>query len=383
MGFDELSELYTSTMLRSMGLSLIGIFVPIYLYKLDYSLGDIFLFLGLLFIGRVVSDIPAGYMIAFKGPKHTMLYSYLLQIAALLLLLTLPVYQWPLWLIAVVWGVSNSLYWLAYHVDFSKVMHSDHGGKELGFMTIVERMGGIFGPLVGGVIATVFGAQYTIAAAVVLFVLAVAPLFATPEPTRTRQRLWLSHMPLGQLKRDFVAYAALCAENSLTVSLWPLYIAVVIFTTNTYASVGAVTSIGVVAAILSAQVIGKIVDRHQGGVLLRWSALGMSLLHLIRPFVKGGGGVVLVNIVNEAVTTGYRIPFVKGFYDRADSLPGHRITYIVYAELIGDIGKALPWLILWGLTFVLGDLLAMQIGFVLAALASTLITTQKFPALQR
>lgn len=46
VGFDELSEIYTSQMLRSLAASLVGIFVPIYLYKIGYSLVAIcFMFL--------------------------------------------------------------------------------------------------------------------------------------------------------------------------------------------------------------------------------------------------------------------------------------------------------------------------------------------------
>ncbi len=44
MKFDELAELYTSMSLRSLGFSLIGIFVPVYLFQYGVSVKDIFLF---------------------------------------------------------------------------------------------------------------------------------------------------------------------------------------------------------------------------------------------------------------------------------------------------------------------------------------------------
>lgn len=383
VGFNELSELYTSMLLRSTGLSLIGIFVPIYLYKLEYGLPVIFLFMAILFGSRILGNPIAGYLVALKGPKHIMLYSYIIQIISLLLLLTLPNYAWPLWLIAIVWGFATSLFFIAYHVDFSKVMHADHGGKELGFMTIVERLGGALGPLAGGVIATLFGAQYTIAAAVALFILAVIPLFMTAEPTLTHQKLHFRGLPYRKLRRDFFSFAMVGVDNISSLAVWPLFLAVTILTTNTYASVGLVTSVGVVAAILSARFIGQLIDHRHGGRLLKWAASIGAILHMMRPLVGSIGGVLLMNVAHDAVATGHRLAYIKGMYGRVEELPGLRIVYVVVMETASDVGKATLWLSVWGTALFLGAERAMEAGFVLAAVASLLIMTQRFPALKR
>ncbi|PLS82025.1 hypothetical protein CYG49_00100, partial [Candidatus Saccharibacteria bacterium] len=271
LNFDELGELYTSLMLRSMGISLIGIFLPVYLYKTGYSLPAIFLFIASIFAFRCFINVPAAYLIAAKGPKHVMLYSYGFQIISLLLLLTLPDYHWPLWLVAFSWAIASSLFFLAYNVDFSKVLHSEHGGKEIGFMAIMERIGATLGPVIGGLVATFLGTEWMISISIVLFVLAVIPLFATPEPTKTHQHLDFRNFPYNTVKRDMLSFGAFTTENILSITLWPLFIGVVIFTTNTYASIGAVTSLSTLAAIFSAKLIGQLVDQKRGVDLLRWS----------------------------------------------------------------------------------------------------------------
>jgi MFS family permease len=146
--FDELSEIYTAMLFRSLALGMVGIFIPVFLFTTGYTLSAIFTFFIYFFATRTVMDIGAGYLVARVGPKHTILVSYVLQIMAALLFLTLPTHHWPLFLPALIWGASNSLFFIAFHVDFSKIKHSVHGGKELGYVTIMERIGQTIGPLV-------------------------------------------------------------------------------------------------------------------------------------------------------------------------------------------------------------------------------------------
>lgn len=383
VGFDELSELYTSTMLRSMGLSLIGIFVPYYLYTLGVSIQDILLFLTGVYGVRMLFNVISGHVVARIGPKHTILASNLFQIAALGLLLTYEGYHWPLWMIAILNGISLSMFFVAYHVDFSKVIHAEHGGKELGFMTIMERIGAALGPVIGGVIATLFGPQYTIAAALLLFTGAVIPLFLSAEPTRLHQKLQFRGLPYRKLRRDFVTRVAVGMDNTASLVLWPFYAAIVLLTVNPYASVGLVTSLGIIASILAAHFIGQVVDRNKGRLLLNWAVGLNSFVHVLRTIVSGFGGTVMVNMANEAVTAGYMMPYAKGMYARAEELPGFRIVYIIMVEVAVDAGKVLLLLTAWGLAFAIQPLHALLASFLIAAVGTLLIMTQNFPALKR
>lgn len=286
-------------------------------------------------------------------------------------------------MIAILNGISLSMFFVAYHVDFSKVIHAEHGGKELGFMTIMERIGAAMGPVVGGVIATLFGPQYTIAAALLLFVGAVIPLFFSAEPTRTHQKLAFRGLPYRKLKRDFLTRAAMGMDNTASLILWPFYAAMVLLTVNTYASVGLVTSLGIIASILTAHVIGQVVDRNKGRLLLSWAVVINSTVHVFRTLASGFGGTIMVNMANEAVTAGYMMPYTKGMYARAEDLPGFRIVYIIMVEVAVDAGKVLLLLVAWGLTFVIHPLHALLASFLIAAVFTLLIMAQNFPALRR
>ncbi len=382
IGFNELSELYASMTLRSLGLSLVGIFIPIYLYKLGFSVESILLYFAVNCGTRAAVGIPTGYLIAKVGPKHTMLYSYLFLIIYLGLLLTLPLYNWPLLLLAVVGGIAVATFFDAYHVDFSKILHAEHGGKELGYMSIAERVGAVAGPIIGGIIATAFSAQFAIGVAMLLLSIAVIPLMLSAEPTRLNQQIDFRSLNYKKYWRDYVSWSGAAVENGVILLLWPIFIAITIFSTNTYAAVGIVTSIGVVASMISAFVIGQLVDHRQGRRMLNFAALGNGLAHVVRPFVGSPGVVIAVNVANEVTTSGYRIPYLKGMYDQADMLPGYRIVYITTMEVTGDLAKTLVLTVLWGLTAFMSPIAAIQVGFIIAAASTLLIRVQRFPALR-
>ncbi len=381
IGFDELSELYTSMMFRSLAISLAGIFVPIYLLKLDYSLVEILTFYGLFFTGRVAWDFLAGHLVARFGPKHSIIVANLLQIMAVLMLVTMKDVAWPLFLIAAALGGATSFFFIAFHVDFSKIKHTEHGGKEVSFMNIMDRIGGMFGPLIGGLIATFFGATYMFLAALVLLMVGLIPLFLSGEPVRTHQRLDFRGLPVHKLKADLLSYGALGVENTISLVLWPLFMAMFIFRDQPYASIGIVISVSVIASLFAARAVGKLIDNHRGRALLRYGAAGNAILHLVRPFTTTFRGALGINMGNETVTVAYRLPYLKGMYDAADQLPGYRIVYIVSMEAFASILKATTYWTLCILATVLSSYSVLNSAFVIAAVASCLIMTERFAAL--
>ncbi|MDZ7744562.1 MAG: MFS transporter [Candidatus Saccharibacteria bacterium] len=381
IGFDELSELYTSMMFRNLALSLVGIFIPIYLYELGFSLPIILSFYVVMFLTRIPADFITGYCVAKFGPKHTMFLSYIAYVIALSLFTSYEQFNWPIYLLAVVWGISGSLFFIAFHVDFSKVKHKKHGGKELGVLTIMERLGATLGPITGGVVAALFGAQYTFLAATLFFMTALIPLFFTAEPVKTRQHLDYRGLPIKKLKQDFISHASLSVENSTHIAIWPLFLALFVFVDNIYLQIGALTSFAVIVSVILARVIGQTVDNKKGRRLLRIGSRANIILHGLRPMVSSFGLALSVNFIHEILTTSFRLPYIKGMYDRADELEGHRIVYIVSLEALSCIVRAAFYGLLAILALSFSSFSVFVAAFGLAAIASYGITLEKFPAL--
>jgi MFS family permease len=383
LGFDELSELYTSMMFRSLAMSLVGIFIPFYLYQLDYEIWQIFSFYAITFSAWAISAYPVGHLVAKVGPKHTILASYAIQVMWLLMLVTLENQHWPLLAIATLYGLSNCLFFIAFHVDFSKIKHTEHGGKEVGWMYSMERAGAVLGPLIGGLVAYFIGGEYIFMVAVSLLFVGLVPLFITREPTTTNQILKFDSLQVSQVKRDLISYGFLSLEHTTSVIMWPMFISIYVFTDNAYLQLGSIISFSVFISFFVARAIGKIIDRKKGRSLLRSGAILNAALHLWRPFVGTFPAALTTTLANEVVTPFYRMPYTKGMYDAADDLPGRRIVYITAMEACGASARAAPFPFLAILAFFIVDTRQIFTGiFILGAFASLGIMLERFRALK-
>lgn len=383
IGFDELSEIYITMMFRSLAISLTNIFVPLYMLKLGYSVFDVFILMAWYFAGRgFIFDLLAGFSVVRFGPKHTIFYGYILLIFSTVLFLTLPGTHWPFWLIGPIWGGSTSLFCIPLDVDFSKIKHKRHGGKELGYMTIMEKLGGVLGPVVSGVVATLFGGQYIFLVAAAMLVVGGMPLFRTREPVKTRRPLNLMSLDIRRMKWDLLSFIPFGLELNIYGTLWPLYLALFVLASGAaYAKLGVLASVSVVASMFAAYFIGKLTDRHRGRQLLRFGAITNAVLYFFRPFITTYPGALLINVVRESSNVSYDMPYTKGMYDAVDSMPGHRAAYFTVMEMVDSLTKALMWLVFAILTGIFSNYGLLAGGFAFGALTSLLIMIERFPAL--
>lgn len=324
---------------------MISVFVAIYLirsgYSVEFTLGYfcIYYFLRALFVW------PAAHLVASIGPKHSTLISNLLYVPSLLALAVLPELGITSLIIAGVFqGLSVTLNDISTSVNFSKVMAAGHEGKELGFLYIMTKIGMTLSPLIGGIAASLFGPQFTMEVAAGIFIIAAAPLFFTPEPVPTRQVLKLKGMKLRHIWRNLISDMAGGVDFGASGPIWSLFVAVIVLAgsgTSVYAKVGALSSITLVSAVISARVFGLIIDKRRGGDLLKIGVLANSSLHLLRPFITSIPGVASLNVANEIATSGYTMPYIKGLSDTADNIHGYRITYLSLMSAAMSLGAAI------------------------------------------
>lgn len=387
VGFSELAELYANRLLRLMAVNLVSGVVGIYMYQLGYPVWFIMAFFSSYFFVRGVLTIPAAYFIARVGPKHGSLVSNFVYIPSLLALTQLEgLGLYSLAIFGFFQALAITLYNISYHVNFSKVKHPDHAGKELSFMYIVDKLGAGLSPLLGGLIAYMFGPETTMLVAMVVFMLSAGPLFLTPEPVMTHQRIIFRGFNWRQTRKNLLSAMAVGVDQLSSNVMWSLFVALVVFGTTTnlvYAQIGGLMTIAFLASLAFSRIYGLLIDRRRGNELLRISVVGNFFLDLVRPFASTPLGVVLINVANEAITSGYSMPYLKGQYDMADSLSGYRIVYMALMEIAICLGATLVGVITTLLVLGLGDIPGIQVSYIIAAVLVLPIMWHGFPALRR
>lgn len=382
IGYDELSELYIGMMFRSFALSIIGIFIPLYLLNLGYSVVGIVMVFAWHFTFRIGTDYIAARTIASIGPKHTIFISYIVQIAMLALFLTLPQFHWPLWLLGGVWGLSNSLFWLAYHVDFSKIKHTEHSGKEQGTLNIVQRVGYALGPVIGGLLATFFGPQFAFVTSAIILFLGLIPLMSTAEQVRTHRKLDFSLFTFKKVWPDFATFTVTCIDDLTSSFFWPLFMSLFVLGGLVYAELGIISTVSMVVSIAAAKALGQLTDRHHGRGLFQAGMLSGAAVQLARPFISTVRYALGLNILFELSAVARSLPFFKGLYDDADQWHGHRVEFVMILE-VGS--AAIRAAICWAVVLLLQHMnvhLALSLPFLFTAAVCCIgIMTERFRAL--
>ena len=223
-------------------------------------------------------------------------------------------------------------------------------------------------------------------AACILYIVSAGPLFLSPEQVMTRQRIIFRGFNWRATWRNFVSAAAIGVDQLSSMATWTLFVAIAIFGTTSnvvYAQIGGLMSIAFLASLVFSRLYGVIIDRKRGDELLRASVVGDFLLDLVRPFAATPFGVVLINVFNEALTSGYSMPYLKGQYDMADSLPGYRIVYMTLVDVAICLGATAFGVIATLLVIGFGDVRGIQVGYVVAAVLVLPIMWHGFPALRR
>lgn len=375
----ELSELYISMTLKSLALSLVAIFIPVYLYELGFSVLHILLYFASYFVMRTVLDLVAGFLTARFGPRHILSYSYVVLLVFLGLLITMPVYDWPLELLAFAQAMFNSLFFVSYHVDFSKIHSVEKGGSELSWMNILVRLAATAGPFIGGLLATVYSISASLALAIFLVMFAILPLMSA-ETVKRRQPLDLKQFQVRKNIRTIISYAGMTISRQVSLIIWPLYIAVFIFTDDIYAKVGLVTSVSIAVSLIVARLYGKLIDKRSGGKLLNASSWLGALVNVARPGIQSLSGVALINTTSELADTGIILSITKGFYDEADD-SGNRIAYIAMIESIVALLRAVFFIGLAVIALNFSEQTALIASFYVASVFILLTTIQRFKAL--
>lgn len=370
VSFDEIAELYASRLMTVFAINMMNLFMAVYLYRLGYSLIFIALFYAAMAALRIVSSLFAARYIAFAGPKHAVLLASIFRVASMVsLALVGPGGLFAIVIFGLFQQAAVTLYGLGYLVDFSKVRHIAHTGKEIGTMQLIEKAARVVSPLIGGLLATFCSPVVVILVSAALFLASSIPLFRTVEPTHTRARLKMEGFPWRASLAGFISQFGVGYDFIASSMVWVMFATVVIFAgagVSVYSDLGWLLSIGVVASMFATWFFGKVVDRRKGDILYTAGSVGNSIIHLFRAFTSTPVGVAGINIANETMTTAYVLPYMRYVFDSADT-SGHRILYMTIAQFFEALGETLACLLFALLIWLFGQQPGFQFFFVTAA----------------
>lgn len=368
MKFTELNEIYWFMSVRSFALSLITIFVPIYLYKSNYGISNIFLYYLCLYFFEMIFEYIAARYIKIKGPKHSMILSLPFLVFHMWQLFSLDKIYWPPLALAIPLSFSLALFWEGYHYDFSRSKHTAKATKEIGGLYILLTIIGAAAPLLGGVIASFWGINVLLLAVIALLIFGSLILLKTKDNNFREGEFILKKVRLKNIKRQIISYAGLGWETVSAMQIWPLFL---FFIVSSYVEIGFITSLTLVLTVFTAYWVSHRADRGKRTHFIKTGSFLNAAIGIVQVFVETITQAFAVNTGRSLAQSIYKSPFDSEYYLHADE--ESRSEYIYVMETSVDIARLLFYLIMFVLSFYLPLRPVLIIGLLLGALGSLLV----------
>ncbi len=362
----SLRAIFAAVSIKMFGISVFSVFIPIYLYNLHYSFRMIVAFFLMDHFFRVFVTPAGGWLISRMGVVFGLAVSAGVNVVMFLLLYTLPVHAWPLVIISLTSAVAASLHFLSYYVDFAVSQKAGKTGREVGTLAQILIVVTSLGPLLGGVIGTVYGAHWILITTIVLVVLSMLPLIRAHHP-HVSHDFDLRKVPWKAMTPDLISAAGMAWDSRTANVIWPFAIFLLV---HTYAKVGFITAISFLTVFVVARLVTLNADR-QGTKLLAAGSFASAGVHLIRIVAQTFASVVFVNLVDGIFNWVAQIPWQAQMYRNA--LATRPIEYLTAFNITADASAVVFWLIILASTYVMGVNQTVILAFVLGAAGVVLV----------
>ena len=349
---NELNEIYLVHAIRSFALSMISIFIPIFLLKQGYALTSVAVF---YLVQNAIVFLCIKHIIAFtakRGVKRSIVISMPLTILFFLALYNLPQIiaitgKTPALLIVSIMNIAaSSYYYMGFHIDFAKMHERKKAAKQVSILNIATVAVAIIAPLLGASII-VWSSFNT------LFLINIALIIGSSIPLAfskdiheektvdfkgiyTKKEWWRFAPYIGE---GFRGYAASI--------FWPILLFLIAI--NLQEMGGIFTSSNVLLAALTLY-LGKRLHEGNQQKVLRVGSWVHSLTLVIRTLVKTVATIAVVQGL-AAITYGFvSLPYSTIHYNRSQKEGAARITYA--REIYLMIGRSLAIFLLLFLLWV-------------------------------
>lgn len=331
----ELIQIYFSVALRSFAISLISIFIPLYLFRekgLSFEQTLLFfIFYSVVF--AVTMPLAAKFASRF-GIKHSILVGvplYMLFVA-LMHYSTSAIMQ--LLLTSASLGASQAFYWIGMHLAFYHASHRKHRGEEVGIRSGVTVLSTVLGPFLGGLLITfinfkvVFGLTAFLLLASALVLLLNGDGYATYHfsmKTVFDKKYW----------KDSLFFVSRGSHVIVQGVIWPLFIFSIL---KSYFSMGMVGSLMSLSSAILFWSVGRYSDHSDKRKIMRWSSVLESGMWIIMAMVKTVPQVFAITIASSLVGAIRESPTGALEYDKAK---GQVAAYFVNREVFICLGRIL------------------------------------------
>ncbi len=363
----DIFALLTNRLLFRLGFGLIGVFLPIFFYKLfDESLYILLIIYISIYVLGILWTPISSMLIGTLGVRKMLLLSVppsALSIGALYYANAHPVIAVTIFVISI--SLYRALYWVPFQTDLTKYLVKGKTGANMAvYINVLQAMNAAT-PLIGGLLITAFGFSNIFAfAALVLFTTLIPTYFIVQVYERYAWGYFetFKHLFNKGNRGLLYAYIADGAQSVVTIVVWPIFIFEIL--DGNLNSIGFVTSLTIIVIMILNVVVGKFIDKIGEDKMLRYSTILATTGWIVKVFVDSAFQIFITDTYHRLGRAANRMSFDSATYEHAAD-NGHFVDeFTTLKEIALNIGRILMLLVVGALVFYFDNI---RIVFIIAA----------------
>lgn len=375
----ELKELYASMSIRGFAVSLVGVFIPIYLFQFfENSISKVLFFYATAAILVALISPFTGKIITTIGIKHSMLLSI-----PFLFLYYLGIWHidklgtWFL-ILPIIRAVFTSFYWPAYHMDFARFSDEGRRGSEFSFVLILLSSVAAVAPFIGGVVITKYGFPFLFGMVLSFLFASIIPLFLSKDIKQDYNISYIGVIKSALKKSNrnmSLSFASWGMATSIIFYIWPIFLFI---TAINFEELGVITSGILFLGIFFQYFFGKTSDKEGAENLITPTSVALSIFMGLQILITSPLSAFVMGSFRKFSSSATDISYMSLVYEWAGKKKDDIDEKIIIREVVHNFSRGLFLLFLALLflkfgpehlkyIFILGSILVLGINFILGA----------------
>ncbi len=358
----EIYRIHTAQAVRAMALSIVSIYIPVYLFTLGYSLSHVIIFyiifhsVGLLFTLIVISPLVEKF-----GLIRTLKLYYPVEILFYILVYFANTGFVSIWLIASIGGIATFTYYVPLNILLIKHADENKMGSDMATFFALPKIFKLVGPLIGAILVPTVGFWSVFLLAMIGLIISFIPLIKIKRSSvKTAPKLHEAWRGILKRKKLFILEAF---DNIIEESewFWGIYI---FLTIGSLSAPGIASSLFALGGILFMLVIGKKAN-NKAKKLIIIASIAIILVSISKVFIISPILMYSITVVASFVMTLFLVPYFSVIYRAVKN--DYEEEFIILREIPTVFGR----LIVFGVILVLVNnpnyvfILPAIVGFIL------------------
>lgn len=358
----EIYRIHIAHTIRSIALSFITIYAPVYILKLGYSLSEVIFFyiifhcFGLFFTLFVISPLLQKF-----GLVRIFRFYYPLEIIFYTSLYFMQSWSIPFALVAMIGGAATFVYWVPLNILLVKNSNFDKMGTDLATFFALPKILQVLNPLISLAIVFTVGFWPIFVIALIGLILSYIPLYGVKAYQSKLTLHWKeTFTKLSKRKKLFFLESM---DNIIEEShwYWSIYVYLLIGSLSVPGILGSLSALGGVLFML---LVGKKSNKNPEKLII-WAAISVILVSLLRIFSEGQFMAYALTLAGSFVMTLFLVPYFSYIYRAIKDKDEEE--FIILREIPTVLGRVVVFI------FILLTINNPQYFFILPVLVAFLL----------